>query len=346
MLAWLRRRLHFRSVHGAILLLAIVRMCAAQQSSDFDGTWVLRLNGQNIFKLTLATERGLDTGSLTKPKKLTFDQDGDVTDIGPDQVTLPVQKSKLGSGQLELTIDGDRFVMTLGGHNRALLVLEDMRPWKLERVSDGSAVIIASSLPEPHYPEEIRALREQLRAMVKEEQDARLAFDEARIEAADAKNRPEVLRIFSKYGWVTNSLAGKDAAHDFWLLIQHQTPEIQRRLLPPLEKAAKTGNASMSDYAYLYDRVQVDLDKPQHWGTQTKCEDGKPVLSPVDDPAGLDARRKELFMRPIHEYLKSDYLTKDCARAGKQPVTIRACSRASGSQLRKVRCGDCGRLTR
>jgi len=314
----MRRRFDFRFGRGAILLLAIARICIAQQRPDFDGTWVLRVNGQNIFKLTLATERGLVTGSLTKPKKLTIDQEGDVTSISPDQVTRPVQKSKLKSGRLELTVDGDRFVMTLEGHNRALLVLEGKRPWKLERASDGSAVILASSLSEPHYPEEIRALREQLRAMVKEEQDARLAFDEARIKAADAKNRPEVLRIFSKYGWVTNSLAGKDAAHDFWLLIQHQTPEIQRRLLPALEETAtKTGNASTSDYAYLYDRVQVGLGKPQHWGTQTKCENGKPVLAPVDDPAGLDARRKELFMLPIREYLKSDYLSKVCAKAGK-----------------------------
>jgi hypothetical protein len=86
--------------------------------------------------------------------------------------------------------------------------------------------------------------------MVKEEQDARLAFNEARTEAADAKNRPEVLRIFDRYGCVTYSLAGKDAAHNFWLLVQHQGLEIQQRLLPSLEKAAKEGNASMSNYAY------------------------------------------------------------------------------------------------
>lgn len=302
---------------GAILLLAIVRMCAAQRSADFDGTWVLRVNGQNIFKLTLATERGVVTGSLTKSRKLTIDQDGDVTDIGPGQVTLPVQKSKLKSGKLELTIDDDRFVVTLGDHNRASMALPGMRPWSLERVPDSSAVILASTLPEPDYPDEIRALREQLRAMVKEEQDARLAFDETRIAAADAKNGPEVLHIFGQHGWVTNSLAGKGAAHDFWLLVQHQTPEIQRRLLPALEQAAKTGNASMSDYAYLYDRVQVGLGKPQHWGSQTKCKGRKPVLAPVDDPAGLDTRRKELFMLPIGEYLKIDYLAKVCAQAAK-----------------------------
>jgi len=302
---------------GSVSLLALAALCSAQQSSGFDGTWVYRVNGQNIFKLTLATELGLITGSLTKSKTLTISQDGDVSGIGPDQVTLPVQKSKLSAGQLELTIDDNPFLMTLLDEDRAVLHLEGMRPWNLERASVGSAVKLASSLPQPHYPDDIRALREQLRDMVKEEQDARLAFDEARIEASDAKNRPDVLRIFNQYGWVTNSLAGNDAAHNFWLLIQHQTPEIHRRFLPALEQAAKTGNASRGDYAYLYDRVQVGLGKPQLWGTQTRCEDGKAVLAPVDDPAGLDARRKALFMQPIAEYLSNDYLAKVCAKAGK-----------------------------
>jgi hypothetical protein len=80
-----------------------------------------------------------------------------------------------------------------------------------------------------------------------------------------------------------------------------------------MEQAAKSGEASMSDYAYLYDRVQVGLGKPQHWGSQTKCVNGKPVLDPVDDPAGLAQRRKELFMMPIEDYLKMDYLVKFCA---------------------------------
>ena len=132
-----------------------------------------------------------------------------------------------------------------------------------------------------------------------------------------AKNRRAVLRIFDRYGWVTNSLAGKDAAHNFWLLVQHQTPEIQQRFLPALEKAAKGNNASMSDYAYLYDRVQMGLNKPQRWGTQATCENGKPVLYPVEDPAGLDKRRAELFMPPIREYLQLDPLVKSCAQAGK-----------------------------
>lgn len=301
-----------RHLCGALVLMGIAAAGAAQQSSSFAGVWVLRVNGQNIFKLTLVTERGAVTGSLTKPTQLSIDQDGAITSIGPAQVTLAVQRAKVHGKEVELTID-DRFVMVLEDRDRATLALEGLRPWMVTRVPAGSTVMLASRMKTPDYPRAIRALRRRLRAMVKEEQEARLAFDEARIAAADAKNQPEVLGIFARYGWVTNSRAGRDAAHDFWLLVQHQTPAIQRRLLPALADAAQHGDASMSDYAYLYDRVQVGLGKPQRWGSQTSCQDGKPVLAAVEDPAGLDARRKELFMPPIAEYLKIDYLVKACS---------------------------------
>ena len=301
----------------AVLVVATASMWAAQRTSDFGGTWVLKFNGQAVFKLTLTAEKGGITGLLTKPRQMTIDQDGDITNIGPDQVKLPIRQAALKAGRLELTIDDDHFVMRLEGRGRASLAMEGMRPWHLERIPSGNAVVLASSLPEPEYPQEIRVLREQLRIMVREDQEARLAFNHVRMEAADAKNRPEVLRIFDRYGWVTNSLAGKDAAHNFWLLVQHQTPDIQQRLLPALEKAAQGGNASMSDYAYLYDRVQMGQGKPQHWGTQVNCQHGKPELYPVDDRAGLDTRRTELFMLPIREYLGMDYLIKFCAETGK-----------------------------
>lgn len=306
------------SRHKLALGLILFATACARRASEFDGTWVLRVNGQNILKMTLETEDGVVTGSITKPKALTIDQDGDVTALGPDQASLPVQKSKLDRKRLELTIDGDLFVMTLIDRNRATLALESIHPLNLERAPGGSSsIILATSLPERAYPKEIQALREKLRAMVKEDQDARLAFDNRRTEAADKKNRPVILEIYGKYGWVTKSLAGKDAAHDFWLLVQHQTPEVQQKFLPSLEKAAKSGDASMTDYAYLYDRVQFGQGKPQHWGTQAKCENGKPVLAPVDDLAGLDARRKELSLPPVSEYLKMDYLVESCKGSGR-----------------------------
>jgi hypothetical protein len=300
-----------------MLLWSISGICATRLASEFASTWVFNYHGKPIFMLVLSVEHGRLIGSVTKPKDLIIDSDGDVTATGPDQVTRSVQSAKLTKERLEFTIDGDGFVMTLKGSNQASLVTPGVRPMLLDRVADGKTVVLATSLPAPDYPEDIRALQEHLRDMVKEDQDARLAFDQARIEAVDAKNRSEVRAIFGRYGWVTNSLAGKEAGHNFWLLVQHQTTEIQRQLLPALEKAAKSRNASMSDYAYLYDRVEMGLDKPQRWGTQVVCKNGKPVLYRVEDPAGLDARRKELLMMPVREYLKLDYLVNSCEQAGK-----------------------------
>jgi hypothetical protein len=145
----------------AILLLAMARMCTAQQTIDFGGTWVLKVNGQAIFKLTLTAEGSGITGSLTRPKDLTIDQDGEITRIGPAQVKLPIQKAILKAGRLQLVIDDDQFVLTIEDHDRALLVMEGMRPWHLERTPDANAVILARSLAAPEYPQEIRALREQ-----------------------------------------------------------------------------------------------------------------------------------------------------------------------------------------
>jgi len=291
-------------------MMLIIGIAMAMQPSSFDGTWVLRVNQQNILKLML--KNGATQGTLTKAKTLTLDESGDVTAIDGPPVSLPVRSVRVDGGRLNLTIDGDQFQMSLAGRDRATLSLEGMRPWTLDRVRGN--VTLATRLAEPRYPSRIRKLREQLRAMVKEDQAARLAFDDTRIAAADAANRTQVLRIFGQYGWITHSLAGKDAAHDFWLLVQHQSLELQQRMLPSLENAAKRGDASMSDFAYLFDRVQVGLGKPQRWGTQVKCEAGQPVLQPVEDPGGLDGRRKELNMMAMEAYLASDYLRKVCAK--------------------------------
>ena len=55
-----------------------------------------------------------------------------------------------------------------------------------------------------------------------------------------------------------------------------------------------------------------------HWGSQTRCQKGKPVLYSVDDPAGLDTRRKALYLQPIAEYLRMDYLLQFCVQSTKQ----------------------------
>ena len=66
--------------------------------------------------------------------------------------------------------------------------------------------------------------------MVTEDQALRNAPTEsgAEMTAMTAKHRPEIERIHEIYGWPTQSQFGEEAASAFWLLVQHQEPEVQR----------------------------------------------------------------------------------------------------------------------
>jgi hypothetical protein len=201
----------------------------------------------------------------------------------------------------EFKAGDERYVLREVDRNRATLANADL-PWMtidLVRARPSDDLSVPSPWPQPHYAPEIVELQKQIAAMVE-------------LDQGDRRHRAAVERIFARYGWPKRSIVGREAAHRFWLLVQHQPLELQGRILPEMEVAAQRGEASRSDYAYLYDRVRMGEGKPQRWGTQVKCVNGLPVLSPVEDQPGLEQRRRELRMPPIKEYLKG---MKDLCRA-------------------------------
>lgn len=129
---------------------------------------------------------------------------------------------------------------------------------------------------------------------------------------ADSKAKQFVASTLDKYGWVNASIAGADTAHEFWLLVQHQSLDLQEKALPRLKKAVDSGTASEADYAYLYDRVQILTGKPQLWGTQTQCGESGPVLMAVEKPEELDARRAKIGLEAEADYLGSEMLKQSC----------------------------------
>lgn len=182
------------------------------------------------------------------------------------------------------------------------------------------AFAAAQSPAEPKLPE----LKKELAAMVKADQAARFKMIDAinagrlkpgalgappeltAVQEIDRKNRARLKEIVKQHGWPTATLVGQDGAHDAWLLVQHcdEDRPFQKECLALLEKAAAAGEASKRDFAYLTDRVLVGEGKPQRYGTQTEVKDGKATLKPTEEPEKLDARRAEIGLGPIAEYLK------------------------------------------
>ncbi len=172
---------------------------------------------------------------------------------------------------------------------------------------------------------EMATLAKKLHSMAIEDQSVRTSgtISARRMEKVQQKQAAEVLRIYQKYGWPTFSLVGEAAAQDYWLLVQHQELEFQKMVLPAMEQAMNRGEASKVSYAYLYDRVMVGEGKPQHWGTQGNCIDGKATLQPLDDPTQLEQRRRAIGIHPpsIEAYLK--LLAPQCANIKQDLPVIR-----------------------
>jgi hypothetical protein len=310
---------HAHVVLSALAAAALCGPCSAESNlQQFTGTWVLRYQSHNFLVFALRLDHDAIAGTLALPEHFSFDQDGDFSHISAQQRQAAASDLAVVDGQLEFSVrhgsDLDRYALKLLDREHALLRAANlpfpMPPWRLQRVRGSADVKVWKDWLDPDQKpasQEIAALQTELKRMADEDQAVRNSnpISERRMQEIDQANLPLILRIHRKYGWPKASLVGKETAGRFWLLVQHQELNLQRKLLPEMRRAVAKGEASQRNYVFLYDRVMKREGKRQHWGTQTTCVDGKAVLDPVDDPAGLEARRKDLYFPPMEEYLKS-----------------------------------------
>jgi hypothetical protein len=120
----------------------------------------------------------------------------------------------------------------------------------------------------------------------------------------DSTHTERLRGIVRDHGWPGKSVFGEEAAQAAFLIVQHSAShEFQQEMLELLAAAAEAGEAKRSDVAMLTDRVRTNAGQPQLYGTQFRIRDGRLVAHPIEDPAGLDARRAAMGLAPMAEYL-------------------------------------------
>jgi hypothetical protein len=168
-------------------------------------------------------------------------------------------------------------------------------------------------------------LRAELLEMVRADQDIRerlnafasaggqdaLSTPEARslieeMTAVDERNRTRLDEIVSQHGWPGAASVGTEAASAASLILQHADTPRQERYLPLVREAVKDGHADALSLAELEDEISVANTGSQLYGTEISFDLATKVakLVPVIDPGALDARRAEIGLPPIDEYLR------------------------------------------
>jgi hypothetical protein len=110
-------------------------------------------------------------------------------------------------------------------------------------------------------------------------------------------------------GWFRTSKYGPKATFAAFVIVQHAVndPDLMRSTLAKMKPLIVQGEVRGPDYALLFDRVALEFDhKPQKYGSQIGCKDGRPQPRDLEDPATVNERRKSIgFKDTEEEYLQN-----------------------------------------
>jgi uncharacterized protein DUF6624 len=185
------------------------------------------------------------------------------------------------------------------------------------------------------------------------DQDARkrAGHDWAAVMAVDADNLPWLKRVIAGTGWPGRSLVGEDGAHAAWLLVQHadRDPAFQRSCLGLITEAARHGEATPAELAYLTDRVLLAEGQPQEYGTQMAGRDGRWQPRQLREPGTVDQRRAAVGLGPVADYVAS--ITSELGPPRPDEITCADCGAViqvwlpDPGEQRDVTCPGCGWAT-
>jgi hypothetical protein len=158
-------------------------------------------------------------------------------------------------------------------------------------------------------------LREELLTMAEEDGAvrARLAKDGSLFDGYNPlmaivhrRNGDRLGEIVDEHGWPGISLVGEDGADAAWLVLKHAIgqPELQRRLLPVVQRAVASREAAPWHAATLEDGIAFYEGRPQRYGTMFDWDDeGRMAPWTIEDPEGVDQRRALVGLPPLAEQL-------------------------------------------
>ncbi|MEM8488243.1 MAG: DUF6624 domain-containing protein [Bacteroidota bacterium] len=123
----------------------------------------------------------------------------------------------------------------------------------------------------------------------------------------DVESTTYMKTVLDQYDWVDSHRFGERISAHAWLLVQHadRDPAFQVLALDRMTPYLDNDGVSKSNYAYLFDRVAVNHDRKQRYGTQPiwECTDEGLHLAPLEEPDTVNERRATMGMGPVEESL-------------------------------------------
>jgi len=128
-----------------------------------------------------------------------------------------------------------------------------------------------------------------------------------KIDSINTSHYNNLERIVKKYGFPNYDKVGYTGCINFWLLVQHQDKhtEFQKKVLVLMKYQVDKKKANATEYAYLTDRVNINTNQLQIYGTQMRLNKDSTSYEPhpVLDPDKLNERRASVGLETIESYI-------------------------------------------
>lgn len=136
-------------------------------------------------------------------------------------------------------------------------------------------------------------------------------------DVTNQRNQQYLEELIAKKGWPKISEVGQEAAGTAFYIVQHSNADLQQKYIPILKKLCEEKEASCIHFAMLYDRMKMNQNLPQRYGTQMNLDNritGAVELYPLEDAAKVDEWRKELGLEPLKEFLAKMNINYDAKK--------------------------------
>lgn len=152
----------------------------------------------------------------------------------------------------------------------------------------------------------IKKIKKEVIDMVNKDQSVRYAnkFDVK----LDKTNSNKIKKIIELIGWPKKSQFGEKVASGMWLIVQHadHDTEFQQKCLKLIKQAVKKNEADKKLIPFLEDRLLVNKNKKQIYGTQfyKNKTTGKLIPKSIRNQKHVDKLRKSVGLDPLSSYSK------------------------------------------
>lgn len=125
------------------------------------------------------------------------------------------------------------------------------------------------------------------------------------VEKQDERIEIEFIKILEKYGWLGSNQVGRLANGALFSIIQHSSIETKEKYAPLMKESVLRKESQPMHYARLIDRMLVNDNKPQIYGSQTtNDENGNAIFFEIEKPEYVNKRRKEINLDGIESFAK------------------------------------------